>query len=100
MPNRNFGRDRGLQARMLLTMFLLGLVYVVFIGIAISAGAGLGAVIVIAALLFAAQMFASDKIALAAMGAREVAPAQAPQLHSIVERLCVQANVPKPRLAV
>jgi heat shock protein HtpX len=97
---RSFGRDRGLQARMLLTMFLLGLVYVVGITVAISAGAGIGVVVVIAALLFGAQLFASDKIALAAMGAREVSPEQAPELHAAIDRLCVQANIPKPKIAL
>jgi heat shock protein HtpX len=85
---------------MLVTMFLLGLVYVVLIGVAISAGVSLAAVVVIAALVFGAQLFASDKIALAAMGAKEASPAQAPQLHSIIERLCVQADIPKPRIAL
>ncbi|MDZ7309281.1 MAG: M4 family metallopeptidase, partial [candidate division KSB1 bacterium] len=42
----------------------------------------------------------SDKIALLSMGAREVSPAQAPRLHAIIDRLCVQANLPKPRVAV
>ncbi len=100
MSQRNFGRDTGLQARMLLTMFLLGVVYVVLIVVAISAGVGIGAVVLIAAVVFGAQMFASDKIALAAMGAREASPAQAPQVHSIIERLCVQADIPKPKIAL
>ncbi len=97
---RDFGRDTGLQARMLLTMFLLGVVYVVLIVVAISAGVGIAAVIAIAALVFGAQMFASDKIALAAMGAREASAAQAPQLHSIIDRLCLNADIPKPRVAL
>jgi heat shock protein HtpX len=57
-------------------------------------------VVVIAAVFFAVQLFASDKIALAAMGAKEVSVAQAPELHSIIERLCVQADLPKPRVAI
>ena len=85
---------------MLLTLFLLGLVYVVLIGVAVSAGAGVAAVVVIAGLVLSVQLFASDKIALAAVGAREVPVAQAPELHSIIERLCVQADVPKPRVAM
>ncbi len=85
---------------MVLTMFLLGVVYVVLIVVAISAGLGIGAVVVIAALVFGAQMFASDKIALAAMGAREASPAEAPQVHSIIERLCLNADIPKPRIAL
>ena len=72
----------------------------VLIGVAISAGVGIAAVVAIAALLFGAQLFASDKIALAAMGAREASPAQAPQLHSIIERLCVQADIPKPHVTM
>jgi heat shock protein HtpX len=96
----SFGRDTGLQARMLLTLFLLGLVYAVLIGVLIAAGAGAVAIAVIAGLLFLAQFFTSDKIALFSMGARTVTPAEQPRLHSIIDRLCVQANLPKPRVAV
>jgi heat shock protein HtpX len=46
------------------------------------------------------QYFTSDKIALASMGAHEVSPQQAPEFHALVERLCIQANLPKPRLAI
>jgi heat shock protein HtpX len=85
---------------MLLTMFLLGLVYAVLIGVLIAAGAGAITIALIAAVLFGVQLFTSDKIALFSMGAREVEPKQAPQLHAIIERLCVQANLPKPRVAI
>jgi heat shock protein HtpX len=95
-----FGRDTGLQARMMLTMFLLGLVYVVFVGVLFVAGAGAGAIVVVAAAILLVQFFASDKIALATMGVKEVTPAQEPELHGIIERLCVQANLPKPRVGV
>ncbi len=95
-----FGKDRGLQGRMLLTMFLLGLLYVVLIGALIAAGAGGVTIAVVAVALFGFQMFASDKLALATMGAREVSPQEAPELHAIVERLCIQADLPKPRVAI
>jgi heat shock protein HtpX len=85
---------------MLLTMFLLGLVYAVLIGVLIAAGAGAVTVAVLAGLLFLFQFFTSDKIALYSMGAKEVSPQQYPALHAIVERLCIQANLPKPRVAV
>jgi heat shock protein HtpX len=85
---------------MLLTMFLLGLVYAVLIGVLIAAGAGAVTIAIIAALLFGVQLFTSDKIALFSMGAREVSPQDAPELHAIIERLCVQANIPKPRVAI
>jgi heat shock protein HtpX len=96
----NFGRDTGLQVRMLFTLFLLGLVYVVFIGVLFAAGAGAGIIVAVAVVLLLLQLFGSDKIALATLGAREVSPQDEPELHGIVERLCVQANLPKPRVAV
>ena len=74
----SFTRDPGLQARMLLTMFLLGAVYVAFVGVLFAAGAQAGLIVIIAGGLAAAQLFASDKIALHAMGAREVTPQEAP----------------------
>jgi heat shock protein HtpX len=97
---RTFGRDRGLQTRMLITTLLLGLIYVVLIAVLIAAGVGAVAVAVVACVLFLVQYFASDKLALSSMGAREVSPSDAPELHGIVERLCVQANIPMPKLAI
>jgi heat shock protein HtpX len=96
----SFGRDPGLQTRMLVTMFLLGLVYAVLVGVLFAAGAGAVTIAVLAAVLFVVQYFTSDKIALASMGAHEVSPQQAPEFHALVERLCIQANLPKPRLAI
>ncbi len=85
---------------MLTTMFLLGLVYAVLIGALVAAGTGAAVIAVVAAGLFLLQLFTSDKIALYSMGAREVSPEQAPQLHAIIERLCVSANLPKPKVAI
>ncbi len=96
----NFGKDTGLQLRMLMTMFLLGLVYVVFVGALFAAGAAAGLIVAIAVFMLLLQLFGSDKIALATLGAKEVTPEQEPELHGIVERLCVQANLPKPRVCV
>ncbi|HET9105518.1 MAG TPA: zinc metalloprotease HtpX [Solirubrobacteraceae bacterium] len=97
---RTFGRDTGLQVRMLLTLFLLGLVYAVLVAVLIAAGAGAITVAVLAAVFFLIQYFASDKIALYSMGAHEVTPEQAPVLHGAIERLCISANLPKPRVAI
>jgi len=99
-PRTSFGRDTGLQTRMLITIFLLGAVYVVFVGVLAAAGVGVAGIVVIAAVLFFVQLFASDKIALRAAGAREVSPADAPELHAMIERLCVQADLPKPKVAI
>jgi heat shock protein HtpX len=96
----SFGKDSGLQARILLTMFLLGLVYVVFVAALIAAGAAAITVVVVALGLLLLQLFTSDKIAMATMGVKDVTPAEEPELHGIVERLCVQADLPKPRVCV
>jgi heat shock protein HtpX len=96
----SFGKDTGLQARMLLTMFLLGLVYVVLVGVLFAVGAGAVTIAVIAGALLFFQLFTSDKIALATLGAKEVSPQEEPELHGILERLCVQADLPKPRVCV
>jgi heat shock protein HtpX len=85
---------------MVMTLFLLGLVYAVLIGVLIASGIGAVSIAVIAGGLFLIQYFTSDKIALLSMGAREVTPQEAPRLHGAIERLCIQANLPKPRVAV
>jgi heat shock protein HtpX len=95
-----FGKDSGLQARMALTLFLLGLLYVVFIGVLFAAGAATGLIIVVAVGLLLVQLFGSDKLATASLGLKEVTPDQEPELHGIIDRLCVQADLPKPRVCV
>ncbi len=85
---------------MLLTMFLLGLLYVVLVGVLFTAGASGVMIAVIAGALIFGQFFLSDKLGLAAMGAKQVTPDQAPGLHAMIERLCIQADLPKPKIAV
>jgi heat shock protein HtpX len=97
---RNFGKDTGLQARMALTLFLLGLLYVVFVGVLFAAGAGASLIVVVAVVLLLVQLFGSDKLAMAALGLKEVTPEEEPELHGIIDRLCVQADLPKPRVCV
>src|SRR5436190_1565304 len=102
MPTQraSFGRDWGLQSRMLLTIFLLGLLYVAFVGALFVAGAGAVTILLVAGGLTLAQLFLSDKLALAAMSAKEVSPEEAPGLHAMIERLCLNADLPKPKIAV
>ena len=95
-----FPRDTGLQVRMLFTLFLLGLLYVAFVGALVTAGAGVVTIVVVMGALSFAQLFFSDKLALRAMGAKEVTPQEAPGLHAMIERLCIQADLPKPKVAV
>src|SRR5215207_6828298 len=99
-PPRKIGRDPGLTARMTLTLFLLGALYVVLIVALFAAGVGAITIAIIAVALLLLQLFTSDKLALRAMGAREVSPQEAPEFHALIERLCVQADLPKPRVAV
>jgi heat shock protein HtpX len=95
-----FTRDAGLQSRMLLTMFLLGALYVAFVGVLFAAGVQGFMILLIAGGFAALQFFTSDKLALHAMGAKEVSPQEAPELHAMIERLCIQADLPKPKIAV
>jgi heat shock protein HtpX len=99
-PRRKIGRDPGLQARMTLTLFLLGALYAALVAALLAAGVGAILVGVIAGGLLLLQVFTSDKLAMHAMGARQVSPQEAPELHAMIERLCVQADLPKPRVAV
>ena len=92
--------DTGLQARMLITVFLLGALYVVLIAALFASGASGVTIFVVAAGLFLFQLFASDKIALATMGVQKVSPQEAPELHAMIERLCVQADLPKPTIGI
>jgi heat shock protein HtpX len=96
----SFGKDTGLTVRMTVTMFLLGLVYAVLIGALIATGISGILIAVIAGGLLLFNVFLSDKLALAAMGARQVSPSDAPELHAMVERLCLQADLPKPKVAI
>jgi heat shock protein HtpX len=95
-----FPRDTGLQVRMLITLVLLGLVYAIFAAVLLSAGAGVGILVVVIGGLALAQLFLSDKLGLAAMGAKQVSPEEAPGLHAMIERLCIQADLPKPKVAI
>jgi heat shock protein HtpX len=112
MARTRYAPDRGLIARMGLTMFLLGLVFVAFILALVlvleaSHRASNGAIIFFPVLLAVAlgfgSFFWSDKIALRTAGAVLVTPQDGPQafkLHGVVDRICALADMPKPRVAI
>jgi heat shock protein HtpX len=101
MKRRSYGRDAGLTVRMILTSGLLGLLYVVFAVVLFQVlNVGLAPMLLIVVGLAFFQYFTSDKLALAAAGAKVVSREEAPQLHDMVERLCALADLPKPRVAV
>jgi len=95
-----FAADRQLSARMVLVVFLLGLLYVVAVGVLIAAGISVFLVLLVVGGFFAFQYLASDRLALFAMGGREVSPQEAPELHGVIDRLCALSNTPKPRVAI
>jgi heat shock protein HtpX len=101
MKRKSYGRDAGLTSRMIFTTFLLGLLYVVFAVVLFQVlNVALVPMILIVVGLAFFQYFTSDKLALAASGAKVVSPEEAPELHAMVERLCAMADLPKPKVAI
>jgi heat shock protein HtpX len=108
MARSRYAPDRGLTARMTATMFLLGLVFVVFVGLIIGIGAASNAstafivllVVVLGGGMLIGSLFYSDKIALRTAGARLVTPQEEPKLHGMVDRICALADMPKPQVAI
>jgi heat shock protein HtpX len=85
---------------MLLTMFLLGVIYLIFLAVISYLFRSAIVSLAFVALFMGIQYFYSDKIALMSMGAKEVSESQAPKLHDTINRLCAVADLPKPRVAV
>ena len=102
MATSRFIKDTGLTARMTLTMFLLG---ALFVGLVVAliqvVGAGYAPLVAVIAIGVAFwQWWSSDTVAMRAMRAREVTPQEAPELHGMIDRLCALADMPKPRVGV
>jgi heat shock protein HtpX len=101
MRRKSYGRDFGLSSRMFLTMFVLGALYVAFFVVMINVfDFGIVPMVLIVGGLAFLQYYTSDKVALAASGAKVVGPDEAPELHAMVDRLCAMSDLPKPRVAV
>jgi len=92
--------DRGLEARMLLTMLLLAVLYLAFLAILVSQGVDNIIIIIFAGGFVLLQYYFSDKMILSSMGARIVSESEAPELHQTVSRLCAIADLPMPRIAI
>jgi heat shock protein HtpX len=86
---------------MLVTMFLLGLLYVAFVGFFIVYLPQMWVLVLVIAVGFLlVQYFFSDKLALFAMHGRVVSEQEAPELHGVIDRICAMSDMPKPRVAV
>lgn len=92
--------DLGLQARMLLTILLLGVVYLIFLTVLVYFRADMLTTLIFIGGFMLLQYFYSDKMVLLSMGAKTVSESEAPELHEIVTRLCSIAGLPKPKVAV
>ena len=93
-------RDWGLTGRVWLTMFLLFILYLVFMTILLAFGAGLWLIVVLAVGMGFVQYFFSDKLVLWSTGARILEEDEYPELHRTVEKLCKEADLPFPKVAI
>ncbi len=93
-------RDWGLTGRVWLTMFLLFILYLVFMTILLAFGAGLWLIVVLAVGMGLIQYFFSDKLVLWSTRARIIEDDEYPELHRMVEKLCREADLPLPRIAI
>ena len=97
---RRWKSDRGLEVRMLLTMGLLAVLYLGFLAILLSMHVSQMVIILFMGGFMFLQYFYSDKLILRSMGAKIVTESEEPQLHQIVSRLCANADLPMPKIAV
>lgn len=93
-------RDWGLTSRVWLTMFLLFILYLVFMTILLAFGVGLWFIVILAVGMGLIQYFFSDKLVLWSTGARIVEADEYPELHQTVEKLCKEADLPMPKIAI
>lgn len=93
-------RDWGLTGRVWLTMFLLFILYLVFMTILLAFGAGLWLIVVLAVGMGLVQYFFSDKLVLWSTRARILEDDEYPELHRTVEKLCKEADLPVPKIAI
>ena len=92
--------DSGLNARMVLSFVILGILYIMFLSILHYLGVGYIPLAIIASAMILAQWYFSDKIVLWSSRATIVSKEQYPRLHEIVERLSANNGIPKPKVAI
>ncbi|MHB8379438.1 MAG: zinc metalloprotease HtpX [Acidimicrobiales bacterium] len=100
MATSKIETDHKLNVRMFITGAALVALYAIVVSVMLSLGVSTVLVIVIAAGLIFSQYYFSDKIAMFSMQAHEVTAQQEPRLHEIVDRLCLLADMKKPRVGI
>lgn len=97
---RSLPPDPGLSVRIGVTVLLLAAVYAFFVSVLWAAGSSVFVIAIVIAGLAIAQYYFSDRLILAALGAREVTRAEAPDIVDRVQRLAAQFDLPMPRVAI
>ena len=92
--------DRGLEARMAFTFFLLGIIYLAFFTLMVYLGINPSFIAIFSLGAMFVQYYYSDTIVIKSMGAKILTESEAPELHEMINRLCSMADLPKPRIAI
>jgi heat shock protein HtpX len=95
-------RDWGLTARVWFTGLLLVLLYLIFMTVlfVLFPSISTGFLVILAVGMGLVQYFFSDKMVLWSTGSRVVEEDEYPELHRMVEKLCKEADLPKPKIAI
>jgi heat shock protein HtpX len=93
-------RDWGLTGRVIFTGFLLFILYLVFMTVLWAFFANVWLIVLLAVGMGLVQYFFSDKLVLWSTGARIIEDDEYPELHRTVEKLCKEADLPLPKIAI
>jgi heat shock protein HtpX len=93
-------RDWGLTGRVIFTGFLLFILYLVFMTVLWAFFANVWLIILLAVGMGLIQYFFSDKLVLWSTGSRIIEDDEYPELHRTVEKLCREADLPLPKIAI
>jgi heat shock protein HtpX len=90
-----------MENRVKTVLLLAGLTaFLIFMGKLLGGRTGMYVAFVLAVAMNFFSYWFSDKIVLRMYSAEEVSPAEAPQLHQIVEELAREADIPKPKVYI
>lgn len=95
-------RDWGLTARVWFTGLLLVLLYLVFMTVLLVLFPNISIFffVILAVGMGLVQYFFSDRLVLLSTGSRVIEEDEYPELHQMVEKLCKEADLPKPKIAI
>jgi len=97
---KNVVPNKELNARIFYTYVCLFFTWIVLFAMLSATGAGLGPIIFFEFLIIFLQYWYSDRITMFGLGATQVEASEAPELHAMVDKLCILADMPKPKVAI